>query len=361
MLGSYFYHQILRRTVIGFGTLFNNIEIRHKSDAGNEESRLKVPLAYGPMQKFLAKVEQQRDLAGRPAITLPRLSFEMTGISYDPVRKASVTQTFRTNTGAKITESKKVFMPVPYNVSFQLSIATKTNDDMLQIMEQILPYFQPALNITINLVDSIGEKRDVPIVIETINMSDDYEGSFDTRRAMITTITFTAKTYLFGAIADTPEGLIKKVQVDYMLDTDRERAKREVRYRATPRALKDYDNDDTAVLTTKVDTKETIIKVNTVLGFSVDDYIRIGKENMQIREIAVPEKTMIVHRGVDNTEITSHLKDTSVDIISGTRTPDLPLTGDDALILDGDDFGFNELTSVYQDYKTYSPSQGTDV
>ena len=228
-------------------------------------------------------------------------------------------------------------------------------------MEQILPYFQPALNITINLVDSIGEKRDIPIVIETINMSDDYEGSFDTRRAMITTITFTAKTYLFGAIADTPEGLIKKVQVDYMLDTDRERAKREVRYRATPRAVKDYDNDDTAVLTTELDTKETIIKVNTVLGFSVDDYIRIGKENMQIREIAVPEKTMIVHRGVDNTEITAHLKDTSVDIISGTRTPDLPLTGDDALILDGDDFGFNELTSVYQDYKTYSPSQGTDV
>ena len=361
MIGNYFYHQILRRTVIGFGTLFNNIEIRHNDDDGKSQSRMKVPLAYGPMQKFLAKVDTQRDLAGRAAITLPRLSFEMISITYDSTRKASITQTFRTNTGAKVDQTKKVFMPVPYNIGFQLSVATKLNDDMLQIMEQILPYFQPALNVTINLVDSIGEKRDVPIVLESINMSDDYEGSFDNRRAMISTLNFSAKTYLFGAIADSPEGLIKKVQVDYFLDTNTERARREVRYRVTPRAVKDYDNDDTTTLRGAITAEEKLLKLKSVAGLNVDDYIRVGDENMQIREIDTIEKNLVVFRGVDNTPVSAHITNTSVDIISGTRTPDLPLTGDDALILDGDDFGFNELTSEYSDYKTYSPSLGEDV
>jgi len=357
MVGTYFYHQILRRTVIGFGTLFNNIEIRQKNDAGEYENRMKVPMAYGPIQKFLAKIDQQPNLRGRPAITLPRLSFEMTGITYDPTRKATVTQTFKSVTGS--TSPRKVYMPVPYNVAFQLSIATKTNDDMLQIVEQILPYFQPAFNVTINLVDSIGEKRDVPIVLENINMSDDYEGNFDNRRAMITTMTFTAKTYMFGAIADTPDGLIKKVQVDYLTDTDRVRARREVRYRATPRAIKDYNDDNTGTLNGAFSAEETTFTVNNASGFTVDDYIVIGSENMQIRSIT--GNNITVYRGVDGTAVTDHASGSTIDIISGTRTPDLPLTGDDALILDGDDFGFNEMTSFYEDYKEYSPSQGTDV
>ena len=236
MLGQYFYHEILRKTVIGFGTLFNGIEIRHDNDSGGEVSRMKVPLAYGPMQKFLAKIEQQPTIQGRPAITLPRMSFEMTNLNYDPSRKASITQTFKSGNTDNV---KKVFMPVPYNVGFMLSIATKLNDDMLQIMEQILPYFQPGLNITLNLISSINEKRDIPIILESINMSDDYEGSFDNRRAMITTMQFSAKVYLFGAVADNPDGLIKKVNVDYFTDTNRVTAKRVQRYSATPRATKD--------------------------------------------------------------------------------------------------------------------------
>ena len=359
MVGTYFYHQILRRTVIGFGTLFNNIEIRQKNDAGETENRLKVPLAYGPMQKFLAKIEQQPELRGRPAITLPRLSFEMTGITYDASRKATVTQTFRTNAGGEAGNIRKVYMPVPYNIAFQMSIATKTNDDMLQIIEQILPYFQPALNVTINLVDSIGEKRDIPIVLENVNMTDDYEGSFDNRRAMITTLTFTAKTYLFGAIADNSDGLIKKVQVDYFTDTNKVSARREMRYSATPRALKDYNNDNTNKLARPLTQEQTELTVYNATGFAADDYIVIGSENMQIKSIS--GNTITVYRGVDGTTITDHSIDTTIDIISGTRTPDLPLTGDDALILDGDDFGFNELTSFYQDFQEYSPSQGTDV
>jgi len=359
MFGQYFYHEILRKTVIGFGTLFNGIEIRHSDNNDDVQSRMKVPLAYGPMQKFLAKIEQQPSLQGRVAITLPRMSFEMTGISYDPSRKASITQTFKTCNTGELGNIKKVYMPVPYNINFQLSIATKLNDDMLQILEQILPYFQPGLSITINLVSSIGEKRDVPITLDSVNMTDDYEGSFDNRRAMISTLTFTAKTYLFGAIADNSDGLIKKVTVDYKDDTNRLTAKRVQRYAATPRALKDYNDDATNAINKDLDSKQTVLSVNSASGFSVDDYIVIGNENMQIRSISGNELT--VYRGVDGTTVSDHVAGSVINLISGSRDASLPLTGDDALIVAGDDFGFNELTSFYEDFKTYSPSQGTDV
>ena len=356
MLGQYFYHEILRKTVIGFGTLFNGIEIRHDNDSGGEVSRMKVPLAYGPMQKFLAKIEQQPTIQGRPAITLPRMSFEMTNLNYDPSRKASITQTFKSGNTDNV---KKVFMPVPYNVGFMLSIATKLNDDMLQITEQILPYFQPGLNITLNLISSINEKRDIPIILESINMSDDYEGSFDNRRAMITTMQFSAKVYLFGAVADNPDGLIKKVNVDYFTDTNRVTAKRVQRYSATPRATKDYNDDNTNAINKALAAEQTVLSVNSSANFSVDDYITISGENMQIKSISGNELT--VYRGVDGTNVIDHADGSTIDIISGSRDATLPLAGDDALIASGDDFGFNEMSSFFEDYKTYSPSQGKDV
>ena len=241
MLGNYFYHEIIRKTIIAFGTLFNDVHVRHTDGQGNAESDLKVPLAYGPSQKFLARITQQADLNKPIQITMPRMSFEMTSIDYDPTRKTSLVQTFKTcDDGSKV---KKVFMPVPYNIGFELNILSKLNDDSLQILEQILPYFQPHFNLTIDLVDSIGEKRDIPIILESVNFQDDYEGNFDTRRALIHTLRFTAKTYLFGAIADSSDGLIRKVQVDMYSSTDRATAKREMRYTVTPTAKEDKNND----------------------------------------------------------------------------------------------------------------------
>ena len=241
MLGNYYYHQIIRKTIIAFGTLFNDIHIRHTDGQGNAESDIKVPLAYGPSQKFLARLDQQADLNKAVQITLPRLSFEMTSINYDPSRKSSLIQTFKTcDDGSKV---KKVFMPVPYNIGFELNLLSKLNDDSLQVLEQILRYFQPHFNLTIDLIDSIGEKRDIPIVLESINFQDDYEGNFDTRRALIHTFNFTAKTYLFGAIADSSDGLIRKVQVDMYTNTDTKTAKREVRYTVTPKSKIDRNDD----------------------------------------------------------------------------------------------------------------------
>jgi hypothetical protein len=129
---------------------------------------------------------------------------------------------------------RQCWKPVPYNIGFELSILSKLNDDALQIVEQILPNFQPSLNITINLIDSIGEKRDIPITLNSVDFQDDYEGDFTSRRSLIYTLRFTAKTYLFGPVADNPEGLIRKVIVDNYADTNTATAKREMRYTVVP-------------------------------------------------------------------------------------------------------------------------------
>ena len=240
MLGTYFYHEIIRKTVISFGTLFNEVHVRHQDATGKDISDIKVPISYGPKQKFLARIQQQPDLNKAVQISLPGMSFEVNNIQYDPSRKAGISQTFKAQEGSKL---KKVFMPVPYNLGFELNILTKLQDDSMQILEQILPFFQPGFTITIDLVKSIGEKRDVPMVLDSITFTDDYEGNFETRRALIYTLNFTAKTYMFGPIADSTEGLIRKVQVDYYSDSNPQAAKREQRYTVAAKAKKDYNED----------------------------------------------------------------------------------------------------------------------
>ena len=177
---EYFYHEILRRTVISFGSLFNDISIKHTDNNNNVKSIIKVPFAYGPTQKFLARLEQSPNLNKPVQMSLPRMSFELVGLSYDSSRKSTTTQTFLTSSSTDKTQEKKSYLPVPYNLDFEVSIMTKLNDDMLQIIEQILPYFQPAYTISIDLVKEIGEKRDIPVILNSISMSDDYEGDFST-------------------------------------------------------------------------------------------------------------------------------------------------------------------------------------
>ena len=260
MLGTYFYHEITRKTVIAFGTLFNDIYVRHEDGAGNDISEMKVPVSYGPRQKFLARIQQQPELNKATQITLPRMSFEISSIQYDPTRKSGITQTFKAKDGEQM---KKVFMPVPYNLGFELNILTKLQDDGLQILEQILPFFQPGFTLSVDLVKSIGEKRDIPMVLQSITQQDDYEGDFATRRALIYTLQFTAKTFMFGPIADTPEGLIRKVQLDYYSDTNQQTAKRVQRYSVAAKAKKDYNEDNV------IDTKDDpLIEPGDDFGFT---------------------------------------------------------------------------------------------
>ena len=201
---EYFYNEILRRTIIAFGTLFNAITIKQ------ENSVVRVPLAYGPTQKFLARIEQSPDLNKPTAITLPRMSFEFIGLTYDPSRKVTTTQQFMVKNPNDGSDIKKSYMPVPYNMQFELSIMCKLNDDALQIVEQILPYFQPSYNLTVELVEAIKEKRDIPVVLENITMSDEYEGDFTSRRVLLYTLRFTAKTYMFGPTTALPKMLSRR-------------------------------------------------------------------------------------------------------------------------------------------------------
>jgi len=242
MLGNYFYHQNIRKTIVAFGNLFNTITVKHKDGDNNSYSEIRVPLAYGPTQKFLARLEQQADLNKPIAITLPRLSFEMNSLKYDAARKSSVAQSFKALSDDN--KIKRVYLPVPYNIGFELNIMSKLNDDALQIIEQILPFFQPAFTVTIDMIDSIGEKKDIPIVLDDISFRDDYEGDFSTRRILLYTLQFTAKTYLFGPISDSTESIIKKVQVDMYSSTDVQTAKREVRYTVTPDPINANPDDD---------------------------------------------------------------------------------------------------------------------
>jgi len=329
-MDTYFYHQIIRKTVIGFGTLFNDIEVRHQDSNNESFSIIKVPLSYGPSQKYLQRARQE-ELNKKVEITFPRMSFEMAGISYDPSRKASVTQSFKAILSSDGKTMRKVYLPVPYNLSFELNVFSKLNDDSLQILEQILPFFQPAINVTIDLVSSIGEKKDVPIVLESISQSDDYEGDFNSRRILIHTLRFTAKTYLFGPVADTTDGLIKKVQVDYYTNTNIKTAQRAVRYTATPRAIKDYNDDNTTILNGQINDEIGKIVVADASNLTTNTIIRIDEENMRI--ISINENVLTVTRGYDNTTKKEHAHESSIDVINYL---------DDALVQPEDDFGFND-------------------
>ena len=328
---EYFYNEILRRTIISFGTLFNGITVKQ------EDSTIKVPLAYGPTQKFLARLEQTPDLNKSTAITLPRMSFEFTGLTYDPSRKVTTTQTFTVKDPDTGKDSKKAYLPVPYNMAFELAIMCKLNDDALQITEQILPYFQPAYNVTVTLVESIKEKRDIPIVLENITMQDDYEGDFTQRRVLLYTLRFTAKTYLFGPVSDASKDIIKKSTVNYRGGKALP-GQRDVTYSVAPRAIKNYTGDVVTNLSNDILISDTIIAVDNASSINASTnttrvFITIGEEEMKV--IKKDGNNLTVERGRDGTTPASHLRGDAIGLITDA---------DDVLIPEGDDFGFDGST-----------------
>lgn len=334
---EYFYHEILRKTIVSFGTLFNNINIQKKNSDGVVLEVTKVPLAYGPTQKFLARIEQSPNLNRPIQMSLPRMSFEMVGITYDSQRKVTTTQSFLAKSAGDSKVVSKSYMPVPYNVEFELAIMTKLNDDMLQIIEQILPYFQPSYTLTIDLVDQIGEKRDIPIILNNISMQDDYEGDFSTRRVLIYTLRFTAKTYLFGPVnAGISKDLIKKVSIGYLAG-DSNSYNRGLTYSITPTATKNYTGSSTILLTQDIDINATRFTVNTAESIPSNSYLTIDEETFLVKKIELnPDTnlndTIIVERSQYNTIAGPHVSGSKVFLITQQ---------DNNLIEPGDDFGFS--------------------
>ena len=241
MLGNTFYHETIRKCVIGFGTLFNDIHITRTDSSGNVVQSMKVPLAFGPKQKFLVRLREDPSLSKSVAITLPRIGFQIGAITYDASRKLNKVQKVK-KTGTAGNKVDTQYMPVPYNIDFELYAMSKNSDDGLQIVEQILPYFQPEYTITINDVVQMSNKRDVPIVLTNISYEDNYEGDFAERRAIIYTLNFTAKAYLYGPV--TSGQVITKVQVDQFADSASAAPKREQRYTVQPDpGTADFDDD----------------------------------------------------------------------------------------------------------------------
>ena len=233
MLGEYFYHGIFRKSIIAFGTVFNNILVKRKA-SGNKLEALKVPVQYGPYQKYLAAIAEEPGV-GRHAtqISLPAMSFEIKGLSYDAGRKLVPTQFAKTRPPAGTDEDGRPiqyqqYMPVPYNLEIELAILSKTQDDGLQILEQILPNFHPSMNVSIEVIDTTKEERDIAIVLNGVGYQDDYEGAINERRTLIWTLNFTVKTYLFGPINAQRD--IRKVKLDYRTDIKTRPA--ELRYSA---------------------------------------------------------------------------------------------------------------------------------
>jgi len=206
MFGYHSYNKNIRNIVVLFGTVFNDISIKRLKADGTVEREFKVPIAYGPAEKFLSKLNQGS------IITLPRMSFEITDYAYDPVRKLQTTKKFKKVKSGSTTDLNTVYNPVPYDFNITLGIMVKYSDDGTQILEQILPYFTPEFQVTMNEMSTMGIKRDIPIILNSVATEDTYEGDFLTRRALIHTLTFTVKGHIYGRTGD--QGIIREVDVN---------------------------------------------------------------------------------------------------------------------------------------------------
>jgi hypothetical protein len=216
MLNIPYYHSLFKKYVIIFGTLFNNIRIERLNADGTIAQNIRVPIAYGPREKYLARAELNPTGTAKQAIQLPIMSFELTNIAYASDRKLQTTRSFFTTTANTSTGDpiyKKTYTPVPYDLTFELGIMTKTVEDATRIVEQILPYFTPEWTISARLLEDFDQLTDIPIIIETVNINDQYDSNFEQRRALTYTLTFTMKAYLYGPIVTSK--VIKITNINY--------------------------------------------------------------------------------------------------------------------------------------------------
>lgn len=263
MLGGHFYHQTIRRAVSVFGTLFNDINIVRRDSAGNVLNIIKVPLAYGPRQKFLARIEEQALLDDpKVAIKLPRMSFEITSMAYDPNTKLvkGNKQTFSNQTTEKVTTAVG---PVGYRMGIQLNIIAKNQDDALQVLEQIIPHFQPQYTVTVRQVDD-EFKSDMPFILQGVTLADDYEGDYATRRALIYTLDFETRVRFYGEVVSA--GTIQKTAANFFNNND----PKDVKFLERQDVVIDNGSaDGTAVSYTGIVPDSITLTLSSVAGFAV--------------------------------------------------------------------------------------------
>ena len=268
MFGHQYYNQVIRRYVVMFGTLFNDIIVQRFNKAGQRIQALKVPIAYGPKEKFLVRITQDPELTNQSQVSLPRMGFEMTGMSYMPERKLSSTQRRVNTIGTTGSNNsiKTVYTPVPYDFNFSLSVFVKNADDGVQILEQILPFFTPEWTTTLKIIPEMNIKHDVPTVLQSVTTEDAYEGDFETRRSLIYNLDFLVKGYIYGPVKKS--GIIKRTMVDFInsANTELQQGKRIEKITVTPGL--DANGNPTANSAQSISIDN--ISANDNYGFAID-------------------------------------------------------------------------------------------
>ena len=247
MFGNHFYHSTMRKAVAVFGTIFNNINvIRTKAD-GTVLNQIKVPLSYGPKQKFLARLDTSSGADASMAMKLPRMAFEIASLELDSTQKLPKRNVITESHASDVTKKKTIKHQVAYNINVTLFVMAKNQDDGLQVVEQILPYFQPEYTVTISPVAGFAYKQDVPIILTGVNISDDYEGDMITRRALIYQLDFTMKMKFFGPLGN--QGVIRSVNIDLNGNVGGSDILEEMTFTINPSTA---DEDDNYTVTTTI-------------------------------------------------------------------------------------------------------------
>ena len=220
MLGNkHFYNRTIRKMVVAFGTLFNDIQMVRYNKAGTVEyEKIRVPLSYAPKEKFITRLKADPTLNKSINTSLPRMSFDLTGISYDSSRKLStVTKNFSLNSTNHTINTQ--YAPIPYNFDFDLSIYVRNMEDGTQILEQILPFFTPDFTVTVQLVPNMTQKYDLPVVLNNVNPDFDYEGDMLTTRTLIWSLSFTMRGYIFPPVDMSGNGIISQANTNILIDS----------------------------------------------------------------------------------------------------------------------------------------------
>jgi hypothetical protein len=218
MLGNnHFYNRTIRKVVVAFGTMFNDIVLVRYNKAGTTEyERTRVPLSYGAKEKYLTRLTSDPTLTKSINVYVPRISFDMVGLSYDSTRKFNtINRNFGVNSDTGVVSAQ--YAPIPYNFEFDLSIYVRNQEDGTQILEQILPFFTPDFTVTVDLVPKVGRKYDMPVTLNSVTPEIDYEGDFSTTRLIIWTLNFTVKGYIFPPVSNV--GLIEQANTNIYIDS----------------------------------------------------------------------------------------------------------------------------------------------
>ena len=308
MFGTYFYHQTSRKMVVGFGTLFNALEVQRTNSSDEVTEVVKIPLSYGPKDKMLTRISGDPSLNPKVALTVPRMGFELTSMTYDNARKLN---TINRNVKRGTTGLKKQFNGVPYNYEFSLYIFVKNAEDGTQILEQILPFFTPEFTFTMTLISSMDIVHDIPLVLNSVTSEDTYEGDFATRRSIIWTLSFTMKGWLYPNIVDNA-----KVITDVTVDTH--------------------------LMSKAADIEPIYIIAEDSTSYSINNLILDNHEIDDSTRIRI---------------LSEESKDASTAGATVSRTNVVPV---DTNALEDDDFGFSDTFSFFPHGVTHDPVSGTD-